>query len=74
MTSRTKIIASIAVVGTVAAVAALVGMNTNSTASALGQHRVLEQKVNAEDTKLFQNFVEKHNRNYLTKEEYGARL
>ena len=76
-TSRTKLIASLAVVGTVAAVAALVGMNGagSNASSALGHSRLLNHvpAINVEDAKAFQGFVVKHNKNYLTKEEFGAR-
>jgi hypothetical protein len=79
--NKTNIIASIAVVGTVAAVAALVGINSSQTSSLKlsGGNRLLQAAVDtsdksAEDIAAFQNFVQKHNRNYLTKEEYGARL
>lgn len=76
-TTRTKIIASLAVVGTVAAVAALVGINgTGSIASStLGHSRLLQQvpSNSSEVAKAFQDFVVKHNKNYITKEEFGAR-
>lgn len=70
---RTKIIASIAVVGTVAAVAALLGSQSSTLR---GGSRLLQAdaQVPEQDAKAFQNFVQKHNRNYLTKEEYNARL
>jgi C1A family cysteine protease len=75
MTSRTKIIAGIAVVGTVAAVAALVGLTgAGKSTSALSGNRLLQSSAPEEDVKAFQSFVQKHNRNYLTKEEYNARL
>lgn len=67
MLSRTKVIASLAVVGTVGAVLALIGTNVKSGTEFMGK-RMLQE--NAEDTKLFQNFVNKFNRNYLTKEEF----
>jgi hypothetical protein len=75
-TSRTKLIASLAVVGTVAAVAALVGINAagSTASSALGHSRLLLQtSVSASDAEAFQAFVVKHNRNYITKEEFNAR-
>jgi hypothetical protein len=75
-TSRTKLIASLAVVGTVAAVAALVGMNAagSTASSALGHSRLLASSaVSASDAQAFQAFVVKHNRNYITKEEFSAR-
>jgi len=78
--NKSKIIATIAVVGTVAVVAALVGVNTNtSSSSRFGGNRLLQAAIvssdkSSEDVASFQNFVQKHNRNYLTKEEYSARL
>lgn len=70
---RTKIIASIAVVGTVAAIAALIGTQSSQFT---GGHRLLQAdpKLSDHDVKAFQTFVQKHNRNYMTKEEYNARL
>ena len=78
--TKSKIMASIAVVGTVAVVAALVGVNTNNVSSSRsGGNRLLQSAISssdksAEDVAAFQKFVQKHNRNYLTKEEYSARL
>lgn len=74
--TRSKILTSLAVVGTVAAVVAIVGMNSSSQSKgtnfmSMGGERLLQ---NSEDESAFQTFVQKHNRNYLTKEEYGARL
>jgi hypothetical protein len=71
-TMTTKIVAGLAVVGSIAAIAAFMGSN-DTTASA---SRFLEGKsaVDAETIQAFQSFVSKHNRNYLTKEEFNARL
>lgn len=33
-----------------------------------------EKDISVEDLKTFQGFVQKHNKNYLTKEEHSARL
>jgi hypothetical protein len=46
-TTKSKIFASIAVVGTVAAVAALVGVNSNSQASKFGGNRLLQAAVDS---------------------------
>ena len=76
-TTRTKMIASLAVVGTVAAVAALVGINSagSNVSSAMGPSRLLQQAPSNEThpPKAFQDFVGKYNKNYLTKEEFAAR-
>lgn len=71
--TRSKVLASIAVVGTIAAVAAIVGINTKP-AQVLGGSRLLQAAPSTEDVQAFQSFVQKHNRNYMTKEEYEARL
>ena len=70
---KTKIIASIAVVGTVAALAALA---TNNSVGGFRGSRFLQStsEVPDETLKTFQGFVQTHNKNYLTKEEYNARL
>lgn len=48
--SKTKIIASIAVVGTVAAVVALAGFNSNQSSTKLsGGNRLLQAAVDASD-------------------------
>lgn len=72
--TRSKVIASIAVVGTVAAVVALAGFNSSSGAGSMGGRNLQAAPSDNEDNKAFQGFVTKHNRNYLTKEEYNARL
>lgn len=72
--TKSKVIASIAIVGTVAAVACLVGMNASSGAGSMGGRNLQAVGPSDSDSKAFQGFVTKHNRNYLTKEEYNARL
>jgi KDEL-tailed cysteine endopeptidase len=72
MNTRTKTFATLAVVGTVAAVAAVLGLSSTNNGLQAGS-RFLEQ-VSNEDMKTFQNFVHKHGRNYLTKEEFKARF
>ena len=76
MNSRTKLFASIAVVGTVAVVAAIAGFNSISSGSNLASahgSRMLDHDTSAEDTAAFQDFIQKHNRNFITKEEFAAR-
>jgi hypothetical protein len=68
--SRSKVIASIAVVGTIAAVAAIVAINTNSPQSIIGGTRLLLADPSDEDVQTFQSFIQKHNRHFLTKDEY----
>ena len=61
-----------ALVGTVAALAALFGTQPSTSPS---QARLLQDTGFSQDElKAFQNFVTRHNRNYLTKEEHSARL
>jgi len=65
------------VVGTVAA---LFGTAVNSTfgtgTSSNGSIRLLQSDndVSVDDLKFFHKFIQKHNKNYLTKEEHAARL
>lgn len=40
----------------------------------MGGSRLLQAAPATEDVQAFQSFVQKHNRNYMTKEEYDARL
>lgn len=72
MKTTTKIIAGLAVVGTVAAIA-LMGMKDNSSSGEVDRFLAEDNSTN-EDRQAFQEFVNKYNRNYLTKEEYNARL
>lgn len=67
-----KIIGTIAVVGTVAAAVALFGNNASSHETT----RFLAQSDdnNGQVLKAFQDFVSKHNKNYLTKDEFNARF
>lgn len=72
MKSRSaKIVASIAVVGTVAAIAAFV---TNKTSVPSTRFLAQAESFKPEEVEAFQTFITKYNRNYLTKEEYNARL
>jgi C1A family cysteine protease len=68
----TKIVAGLAVVGSIAAIAAFMGSNDATTSAS----RFLESDLafDAATVQQFQSFITKHNRNYLTKEEYNARL
>jgi hypothetical protein len=65
------------VVGTVAA---LLGTAVNSSfgtsSSAGGSLRLLQSDtdVSVDDLKYFHKFIQRHNKNYLTKEEHSARL
>lgn len=62
---KTKIIASIAVVGTVAALAALA--TNNSVGGSRGSRFLQSTSAVPEDTlKSFQSFLQTHNKNYLT--------
>jgi hypothetical protein len=70
MTRSTKIVATIAVVGAVAAVAALLGMKSENPSG----HRLLQSNSDSQTVAEFQKFINKHNKNYITKEEYTARL
>lgn len=77
MSRTTKIVATIAVVGAVAAVAALLGMKDSASSLGSGHSRLLQSTdtgVDADTTREFQKFINLHNKNYITKEEYGARL
>lgn len=75
--SKKKILASLALLGTVAAVAALFGTQQSEDT---GNARLLQQvgelsvDLSPDDIKAFQTFMQKNNRNYLTKEEHSARL
>lgn len=70
-TSRTKmILAGLAVVGTVAAIALMSIKDNSSTVDRF----LASDNTSNEDQQAFQEFVNKYNRNYLTKEEYNARL
>lgn len=69
-----KILASIAVVGTVAAV---LGTDSSSFGSdTSSKMRLLESNNDAsvDDAKAFQSYIQRNNKNYLTKEEHSARL
>lgn len=70
--TTTKIIAGLAVVGTVAAIA-LMSIKDNSSAAPVDRF-LASDNVSNDDQQAFQEFVNKYNRNYLTKEEYNARL
>ena len=72
--TKSKVFASIAVVGTVAAVAALVGVTSTQGGNTGSRLLQATDPSIEQDAKAFQSFVQKHNRNYLTKEEYSARL
>jgi ribulose kinase len=70
-----KILGSLAIVGTIAAIAfvnsdAISNSMLSSSATFLAQ----EDASNAQDQREFQQFLNKHNKNYLTKDEYKARL
>jgi xylem cysteine proteinase len=65
------------VVGTVAAV--LGTATTTFGSDSTGKLRLLQTTTNddtsaAEDLKAFQSYIQRHNKNYLTKEEHQARL
>eukprot|EP00347_Sterkiella_histriomuscorum_P006586 403352207 len=75
-----KVVGSLAIVGTAALVglsymnqgAQDVGMESNS-ATFLGESN--DQKLESQEMmRSFQNFVNRHNKNYLTKSEFNARL
>jgi hypothetical protein len=70
-TSR-KVIASIAVVGTVAALA--VFALTTSDATSNSSTFLSEDNKDNEVKRLFNEFISKNRRNFLTREEYNARL
>lgn len=71
--SGKKMLASLAVVGTIAAIAvfnvANIGGESNG-ASFLAENDNTDQKVMLK----FNQFISENNKNYLTKEEYNARL
>lgn len=73
MGKSTKIIATIALMGAVAALAALFGIN-NTPANSAHLNRLLQSNGDAESTREFQKFINKFNKNYITQEEYQARL
>lgn len=64
----------------VGTVAALFGTAVNSSfvtgANTNGSLRLLQSDndVSVDDLKIFHKFIQKHNKNYLTKEEHSARL
>ena len=64
----------------VGTVAALLGTAVNSSfgtsGSAGGSLRLLQSDtdVSVDDLKYFHKFIQRHNKNYLTKEEHSARL
>ena len=65
-----KSLASLAVVGTVAVVA-IFGLNSNQSSNA---STFLAEDNDQEVKQLFNEFISEHQRNFLTKEEYNARL
>lgn len=70
-TSR-KIVASIAVVGTIAAVALFNVAQNNNTSSA--NTFLAEETVDTQVLQQFNDFISEHGRNFLTKDEFNARL
>jgi len=68
--TRTRIIAGLAVVGTVAVIA-LLSVKDNSS-STVDRFLASASPSNG-DQQAFQSFVTKYNRNFLTTEEYNAR-
>lgn len=71
MKTSTKTLAALAVVGTVAVVAivAINSMDSHTNASTF-----LAEDDQYEVKKLFNEFITQHQRNFLTKDEYNARL
>lgn len=72
----TKIVASLAVVGTVAAIAALYSQGSSTIDNSASRFLAADQE-NLPDVavqRAFQDFNMKYNKNYVTKEEYKARL
>lgn len=69
--TTTKIVASIAVVGSIAAIAALLGTRESAQG---GRFLAQAEGTDSATVEAFQTFITKHNKNYLTKEEYNARL
>lgn len=73
MRTSTKAVASLAIVGTIAA--SLAVLNYSSTPVVDSTTRFLAAEgANDEVKESFVNFINKHQRNYLTKEEFQARL
>jgi cell shape-determining protein MreC len=68
-----KIVASIAVVGTVAAVALFNLSGSASDNSSNGTFLAVDN-TDQQVVSQFNDFISKHQKNYLTKEEYKARL
>ncbi|CDW72368.1 UNKNOWN [Stylonychia lemnae] len=70
-TTTKKLLASVAVVGTIAAVALF-----NTSGESASQGTFLAESSNSEQKAVtaFNDFINKHSKNYLTKEEYRARL
>lgn len=72
--TKSKILTSIAVVGTVAAVVAFAGMSAvSSGGSRSAGGRFLQAGFSDQDMKDFNRFVQKFNKNYLTDGEFNAR-
>ncbi len=64
-----KIIGSVAIVGAIAALAVL-----NRTPSSLPAASNFAEDLNQKSSVLFNQFLSKHHKNYLTRHEYEARL
>jgi len=65
------------VVGTVAALLGTAASSSFSSGGNTSSLRLLQggdTDVSIEDLKNFQRFIQRHNKNYLTKEEHSARL
>lgn len=77
MSLKSKAFATIAVVGTVAAVAAvfcLSGQSASGEVSSVPGGRFLQAGFSMEDMKEFNKFVQNFNKNYLTNSEFNARF
>jgi hypothetical protein len=72
-TTTTKVIAAVAVVGSLAAIAALLGNEKSSTAPST-RFLAADPLISTQDVETFNSFLAKYNRNYLTKDEFNARL
>ena len=70
-----KVLGSLAIVGTIAAIAFVNSDAISNGLSSSGATFLAEEDASdAQDIREFQQFLNKHNKNYLTKDEYKARL
>lgn len=68
-----KIIGTVAIVGTVAALACI-GLGNNQNNGGFADRMNLVSKVDPEVEQAFNNYISKFSKSFLTKEEFKARL